>query len=832
MARYLGFPYYLRVDLLCGDKESSVRAIQEAFLTGLSPIIILTFQEPIHPTRLKPQRLETMLNTAPLKDSVPCDSDLCQMGWYAPMPILNGSVVYRVKVVSNGQGKVVPDESFSMNINGFVHSTKRGDLEISFGLEMPVLEHMLTLGSPSRPLWAVVDHTPVIILPGIPRYKAVLMTATDFQDTKIIEVGIESCWAGSLNCPQVGEFSSMILEAISTESSLFIRQNQLVHRFVGNYSLLANKNVPSDLWDQVLRSKCVSRMVPVLVPANGREYLYIVGGGWQKGTLFKAEIYRDSHSFTTVTKQQENTTVHLEPRGMFYNPSSDSLFIWGNALFVSQDGGKSYLFFDGFPLDQMIKYFTLSFHGQFAFVTETEELWWGQEGVAELVRIYPSLGWQAFSSIEALKGHTYYYNNSLLTVFFDWDNQLQEVVYHVDHKGKGHVVKRRVPVAEILSYSEFTAAPLEVHHLSDFSAFSFPLICPFFWEHLEHLPQPEPFNRIQRYQTRPPLASISTGLHSTASLATYNGLLYHLLLLHSEYIMDIGNPVHNPTNRWWQNELQYEDYYFYMSSNSVSSSGFNVQMDGYVRSYLKSEIIFPDKVYLDRRSSYTFSIYLASGHVDHLAVEKKPRELSDIGFIWLSAVVSDYHYLYVSVTRKELFNRGAVIYKVTLSDRELYTGQALAGQRLMPFSLLLRVSNSDMKCYQSTDHSVALKGQYRLPIYIGCPPGNRLAFDITTTLEQCTRLNKRYFNCPEPDPGMPCFYYDDMFYPYFLIQDLVTGESKRFLGSYTFKVVGGGPFSQDNIRMYSPQEVLKYNTINYRYFGNFVYFGYFVLFKW
>lgn len=41
--------------------------------------------------------------------AVPCDSDLCQLGWYAPMPILNGSVVYRVQVVSNGQGQLVPE---------------------------------------------------------------------------------------------------------------------------------------------------------------------------------------------------------------------------------------------------------------------------------------------------------------------------------------------------------------------------------------------------------------------------------------------------------------------------------------------------------------------------------------------------------------------------------------------------------------------------------------------------------------------------------------------------------------------------------------------------
>ncbi|CAB1316597.1 unnamed protein product [Coregonus sp. 'balchen'] len=608
---------------------------------------------------------------------------------------------------------------------------------------MPALEDMMVLGSPSRPLWGVVQSSPILILPGIPGFKAVLMTATEFQHTSPIEVGIESCWAGSLNCPQV-EFSSMILEAISTESSLFIRQNQLLHRFV-------------------LRTVCVSRMVPVFISYHDTEYFYILGGGWQKGTLYRAQVYdgdvtftqlldskgstacefmnSSGDSFTVVTKTQENGTVTLHLRGMVFNPISAILYIWGNALLCSQDQGMSYLFFNGFPLDQMIKYFTLSYHGEFAFVTETEE---------------------------ALKGDSSYsMTHSLLTVFYDWDKQLQEVVYTVDSKGKGSVVKRELPVPEILSYSHFSTTPRKVHHLESFSAFSFPLTCPFFWEHMADLPHPEPYNRIQQYLTRPPLVPTSLGLQTTASLATYQGLLHHLLHLHSDYIMD---------------------YYFYMASNGVSSTGFNVEMGGYSRAYMSSEITFPDMVYLDRVSSFSFSIYIACGSAKHLSVEEKPRELSDINYIWLSAEVSNNHYIHVSVTRNELLNRGAVLYKV---------------------------SSSEMKCYQQKDQGIGLRGLHRVPIYIGCPPGNRLAFDITTTLEKCAYNNKRYFNCPKPDPIMPCFYYEDLFYPFFLIQDMVSGESERFLGSYTFKVVGGGAYSKDHIRLYTPEEVLMYNSLNY-----------------
>ena len=149
----------------------------------------------------------------------------------------------------------------------------------------------------------------------------------------------------------------------------------------------------------------------------------------------------------------------------------------------SLDWGDSYLFFTGFPLDQTIKYFTLSYQRDFAFVTKTEEvkrarffssfhyiggrgrldiywfnmekqecrvvvlvsgghdavlhpvslvllwqLWWGQEGVGKVMRVNPSLGWQAFSSLQAMKGYTSYsMNYTLLTIFYDAKKQLQEV---------------------------------------------------------------------------------------------------------------------------------------------------------------------------------------------------------------------------------------------------------------------------------------------------------------------------------------------------------------------------------------------------------------------
>ncbi|KAL7827677.1 hypothetical protein SRHO_G00333950 [Serrasalmus rhombeus] len=94
----------------------------------------------------------------------------------------------------------------------------------------------------------------------------------------------------------------------------------------------------------------------------------------------------------------------------------------------------------------------------------------------------------------------------------------------------------------------------------------------------------------------------------------------------------------------------------------------------------------------------------------------------------------------------------------------------------------------------------------------GCPLGKRLAFDLDTTLEESKRLNNEYFDCPNPEPGAPCFYYSHVFYPFFVIEDTVVGESGRFLDSYTFKVVGGGR-TRGSVQNYSREEILRFNSL-------------------
>ncbi|XP_043076636.1 cation channel sperm-associated protein subunit gamma-like [Puntigrus tetrazona] len=851
MHKNVGFPYYLKLDLLCGFKESSERVVLEDLMTGLTPKAVVMFQEPTHPTHFKPQRLEVELSVVSLSENATCGSEMCECSWYAPMPFINGSVVQRVKVKSIEMGpQHLPEKSFAFNVNGYMVTTQKRESEAYFGTEIRVIEDSLRVGSPSFPLWAVVDHAPVLLLPGIPGLKTVLMTATEFQDTSLIEVSIKSS-SGSLECLQVE--SSMIQETFSTESSLFVVYNQELYRFLGNYSLLPLSAPPSDTWEKVLSAVCVSGLVPVSIPHHGREYFYVLGGGLQIGTLYRAELYDGFVTFTELVdslgftpckfssspdfscqvrsaaqnaqtditdivliellfredqersyilltfdgdfqmseilpqfiaygqkqRQQKRSSLNLKFSGMTLSPSTGILYIWGNSLIFSYILAYSFWQDSGFPSDQMIKYFTLSYDGTFVFVTENEELWWGQERTDSVFRLRPSQGWNELSHLQPLSG-----DHSTLTVFYDGDKELQEVLYTVGLDGKGCIVKRKIPVVEILSFSQL----------------SFLSSCPFDLEY--SVPHTERFNRLQRYSVNPQLVTTSSELHTTRLLALYQGFVYHLLQLHAQYLMVIGDPKENPIWRMC-NSVLYKDLCLYLSYNNVSG----VTTDS--KELMTARL--PDRVYLDRTASFSFSLFIRAHQLTLESIGE--RAVNDIRMF---ATVPNSKYLRVTLQRYVKFNYGGVLYKVTVADKGMVEDQLFPGERLLHFSVLFRIGISPRQCFQQTDLGMVLSGLQNLPVYIGCPPGNRLVFDASSTLQEGIRLNRRNFSCLNPDPVTPCFYYKNLFFPFLLIQDVVLGESRKFLGSYTLKVVGGGPHSRKNIHLYSPGEVLRYNSLNYR----------------
>uniref|UniRef100_F1RKJ0 Cation channel sperm associated auxiliary subunit gamma n=1 Tax=Sus scrofa TaxID=9823 RepID=F1RKJ0_PIG len=840
--RYLGFPYFLKINYSCRG-ESSEALVRKGHLTGLKPVVLVTFQSPVNFHHWKIEQLQIQMEAAPFRSREWCNAEeLCIMSWYMPMPIKNGSVVMRVDVSSNGLGPFIPNKRFQVNINGFLERQRDNSLQFTVGNELFDLIPRYFVNVPSRPLWYTVDQAPVLILGGIPEEKAILLTDTNFEDFFLVELSIDSCWVGSFYCPQAN-FTATIYDAIATESTLFIRQNQLIYYFTGTYTTLHETNHGSGRWVRILANECVKKLCPVHFHSNGSEYVMALTTGKHEGYVHFGTITDGRVSFELLPRQQSvcngirvvNCSITWavfiagdydllllveieEPASrkyflvVSYNLVSDYLVIlYTIPEFIPDARGLEFLMILGTEsytnVPMVPKGMSYNEYNNLLFIWGNFllQIWYLLEGSYQVYKLFPSKGWELYLSLQLMQQSSLYApNETMITLFYD-DSKLYQLVYLID-KQQGRLVKRLVPVEQLLMYQQ-----LGNHYLLEQQGshltLSFANFCPFTVMRLLDLPNPQIYTRQERYRAQPPRILEPSGFHNNNSLAVYQGLVYYLLWLHSMYDKPYADPVHDPTWRWWKNKKQDQDYYFYLASNWQSAGNVHIDMASYEKIYdLKAENELPERIFLDKGTIYSFSVFLtARGHA-FLGASSQPG--SQVG---LAVVLADPACIEAVVKQKDLINRNSVLFWVTLSDKRTCFDQGISGHHLMKTSMLIKVVGSSGHCFQNTHQGPRMQGNLMVPLLIGCPPGKRLAFDITYTLEYNRLQNKHYFDCVHVDPEMPCFLFRDIFYPFFLIQDLVTGDSGSFQGSYVLKVVGGGP-TLDTIKDYSEEDIYRFNS--------------------
>ncbi|KAM6223695.1 cation channel sperm-associated auxiliary subunit gamma [Rhynchocyon petersi] len=959
--KYMGFPYYLKIDYSCQGAPSEA-LVRKGYLTGLKPRVLVTFHSPVNFYQWKMEQLQIQMEAAPFRSKEACEAEqVCAMSWYTPMPIKNGSVVMHVDVSSNGLGPYIPQKRFYVNINGYL-KMEQDSTNFTIGNEVFNFIPRYFENVPSRPLWYTIDQSPVLILGGIPNEKYVLLTDTSFQDFSLLELNIDSCWVESLYCPQP-VFTATIYDTIATESTLFIRQNQLVYYFTGNYSRLQSSS-RSVSWVRVLANECIKKLYPVEFHSNGSENVMALTGGQNEGYVHFGTITDGRVSFETLPRQQKSfcqvlqfnrcsilwtvyigadrqlillmennitqdqkiyvvvsynlvtedlvtrytlpelipdargqkflmiqraetyTSTSLVPKGLFYNPYKNLLFVWGNFIMHSYDH-ENYIYLADFPKESTIKYLVTAYHGDLAIVTETEEIWYLQEGSYDVHRLFPSNGWEVFTTLQVMhQSSLYSHDETMLTLFYE-HNQLYQLVY-LTKSSESQLVKRLVPIEQIVMYLKLSNSKLVVKPGSVPKP-AFINLCPFTTMRLQNLPNPQKYTRQERYLALPPRVLTASGFHNEYSLAIYQGLVYYLLWLHSKYDKPYADPVHDPTWRWWNSKKQDQSYYFYLASNWQNADGVYVEMESYEKIYhLKPGVDLPDRIFLDKGTAYSFVIMLTAS--------ERLQILEPILGLWaglrgrgsgggaqgaglrgrgsgggapgaglrgrgsgggapgaglrgrgsgggapgaglrgrgsgggapnseggstdffqnnqldLGVVLAHPHCVRASVSERNFITRNSILFYVTIRDKKTCFDQGIRGHHLKRTSVLIKVMGSAGQCFQNGHLGPRMQGHLMLPVLIGCPPGKRLAFDITYTLQFSRIHNKHYFDCMKPDPEMPCFHFRDTFYPFFLIQDMVTGESGSFQGRYVLKVIGGGP-TLNTIKDYTEEEIYHYNS--------------------
>ncbi|XP_070619910.1 cation channel sperm-associated auxiliary subunit gamma-like isoform X2 [Erythrolamprus reginae] len=830
-ARYYGFPYFVKISLSCIYRTEYL-AVRIGHYSGLRPIVEVLFEDSVHPVHKKIERLRIEMVSSPYRmNDSDCDSEeVCNMFWFTPMPFTNGSVVNRLTVKSKGFGLPMPTKNMYYNINGFMEPPDKFRIG-----EKLILKNVLRLTDPSRPIWATHRKAPVLILGGIPKQKIIIISDTNFDTYYPLEVGIDSCWIGSLSCRQ-DAFSSSIEDTIATESTLFIRQNQLVYYFRGHYPLLSLKTKGSDLWTRILNNVCVRRLVPVFFPYNYTEYVIAIGGGGQEGMFFliscrdgivkvadstrgsrkslcttllggrcdilwvamtgETKFYllvtqRLTRRFAIVSYDREQqhfqkvyeiprrvptasdrgfvmlvgnekyTTLTLIPRGLTYNPLSQTLYIWGNVILKSNDM-MHYIYLSQFPSDSPIKNFVHSFRGDFAVMTDKEEIWVSKEDSTMFKKVYPSDAWNKFSALQRMRGSSAYSTltrHAILSIYYD-RNTLLELIYVRDDRGQEKILKRSVPQGSLLTYDLLKNTPHQRMTYKGKDYIRFTRSCPF--AALRPVDQPllQRYSRVEHYWAMPPEVMKKSGFHDEKALTVYQGLVYQLLQLHALYHRPYADPVHDPTWRWWKDQKEKAEYFNYKASNWDSAGGIFVDMANYAKIYdLRATNNLPRNIYLDKNTAYTFAAFLTTKAARESMGET--FEADSLSNIWVSITVAHPEYLEAVLQRQELISRGSVLYQISIRDRGNYPKQDLSGQNLFRSTTDFKVIHSDMVCYNYGVMAPSMKGFHTMLIFIGCPPGKRLAFDITYTKNYTTEKNKRYFDCVEIDPEMPCFYFSD-----------------------------------------------------------------------
>nr|XP_013005341.1 cation channel sperm-associated protein subunit gamma isoform X8 [Cavia porcellus] len=770
--KYLGFPYYLKISYSCEGQPSSQAPCSLLWQKALSTLLLLfhTCEGPFcsschcpgprdrvavgpgsHHKEIPVGHLPSAFR-GPGPKWPPGGAEAPGVG-HLPVLCELPPLEDRAAADQDGGGPL-PLPRFHVNINGFLKK-QQNTIEFTLGSELFDLAPQYFLNASSRPLWYTLDQSPVLILGGIPNEKAILLTDTNFETFSLVELSIDSCWVGSFYCPQA-DFSATIYDAISTESTLFIRQNQLVYYFTGTYATLYNRSHSSGSWVRVLTTECIKRLCPVLFHSNGSEYIMALTTGKHEGYLHFGTITEGRVSFKMLPKGR--SVCELISVG-------NCSILW--AVFVSGDYKVLLLV----EIQGHAKSFCVV---SYSLVTNDAKVLYiipdfipDAQGMEFLMMV----GTEKYTSSPMVpKGMFFNTYNNLL---FIWGNFLLQS-YNEEN------------------YTYLAGFPKELCIKYLVNSFGGDIV-------------------------------IITETEEIWYLLEGNYRVYRLFPSH-------GWSIHSSLQMLQQSSLYAANetsVTFFYEDRELYQLGY---LQGHRQGRLVKRLVPVEKLLLyeqqshyrlDRQGSHSVLAFTNACPFSTLSLlnlpnpqaytreeryrARPPHILESSGFHSEKSLAVYQGLLYYLLWLHTKYN------KITLRDKKFCYDQGISGHHLMKTSVMVKVQGSSGHCFQSTHLGLHMQGNLMLPVFIGCPPGKRLAFDITYTLEYNRLLNKQYFDCVHPDPEMPCFLFRDQFHPFFLIQDLVTGDSGSFKGRYVLKVVGGGP-TLDSLRDYSEEEIYRFNS--------------------
>ncbi|KAI8482634.1 hypothetical protein Bbelb_396120 [Branchiostoma belcheri] len=530
-------------------------------------------------------------------------------------------------------------------------------------------------------------------------------------------------------------------------------------------------------------------------------------GTWEELSVISTKLPPASQfdHFTWLTSDvQDQGQDQLLLTGMsFLGMVSQSLYLWGSAVLYSEDAGRSLWWLHTFMSNSTVTQFVPSGDGAFAFLTDSQELWYGLSGTTRLVQLRPSERWSLAESFGELQIHSE--NTTTLAIFMDINSELMEVLAIVTNDSV-QISSQTVPVVNILQHQAYLTGIQKMQTAlagtTDVDNFpiTIPRHCPYSSLQFE-IPDSQHKSDVKMFYTRPARITYPRQVHQSDSLAVYSGMVHYLTQYKppQEWAYSLA-AINNFQNLLAAHETV-QDYYMYMYSTRNMKDVF-LSLEDYQEPYNNASAThLPQHIFLDTEASFIVYVRMRL-HPVH-PKDTETYEHTPLDHLQLSVWVSEPTLLDVTSNKTIFHHNSSVLYQITVADRGVYKQQHPPGEKLQAVSLQMQPWNAPLNCF----YQEKAQGVFSTRVMLGCPLSVKVLFDLTTSLPYS--ITK--YSCRQANPDIPCFHLSKAFRPFFKVHDLVTSTSVEYKGNYTLLLVGGGWNSLSNVEMWSQDQIELYN---------------------
>ncbi|KAK2573969.1 Transmembrane protein 120B [Acropora cervicornis] len=369
-------------------------------------------------------------------------SGLCNPAWVVPLYIPQTAAILHSEVLDSGIGPDVNFHRLTVHINAF-HLSINDTLHSGFGKEVSELQSII---NNPMPVNCLPNMAPVCIITSRELADHIIYTNTEFENIAFLRIQL----GDSAGLFEIRAEASQIKIRVERAPSEFHEQTDLDGLNACQFLKLQKQLTGSELCQVI--SGSVSGAVP-------GAFVVLVKLETLQGHTFHLLLYEDIwDSWVEIDPEtasyQDSQDAELILDGLSFTAFvSKSLFLWGNNLLYSPDGGHSIRWLTSFPSNSTIVVFTSSpFDGLFAFLTHDREVWIGQVGSSGVQRLKSSAVPRKLSPDLYDKR-----DSSTLSIFFDSGGGLQQIVIGRDpSRETGCISREELPVGKIISRQIFS----------------------------------------------------------------------------------------------------------------------------------------------------------------------------------------------------------------------------------------------------------------------------------------------------------------------------------------------------------------------------------------